>query len=270
MILRMQTQSYRLISMEKQRGQIGLIVILIMTVILTIGASIASRSINDVSISRQGDAGNQTMQAAEAGIEQALSGLSSYTADSQTVTGETVGNVQTTLKIDRLRMVETRVDEGGAVTIDLTGATIGAGSSVNIDWAQGDNCSPGTKASLLVTVVNNSAGSVTEKHYAYGGCASANGFLTTGNTILGDTYTRRALPLSVGDTYINVVVLGRDTALRISAGTGFTLPYQSYAIRSTASNTQGSEMTAVQVNRTIPAFPSIFNYVLYSGGTIVK
>lgn len=265
----MDTQSHRMESMERQRGQIGLIVILIMTVILTIGASLAARSINDVSISRQGEEGNQTMQVAETGIEQVLSNLSSYTADSQTFSGETIGNIQTTLKVDRLRQIETRVDEGDAVTVDLTGASV-VGNSVYIDWARDDNCSPGTKASLLVTVLNNAGGVVTERHYAYGGCATTNGFLTTGNTATTDGYTRRELVLNSGDTYVNIVVLGRDTALRIQGKGAFTLPYQSYAIRSTAANTEGNETTAVQVNRTIPAFPAVFNYVLYSGGTLVK
>lgn len=252
--------------MEQQKGQIALIVILIMTVMLTIGASLASQSITDVSISRQGEAANQTLQAAESGIEQALSKLSTYGGASNTDSA-TIGNVQTTLKIDRLNVIQTHIDEGGAVTVDLTGSSPN-GENVYIDWGLNDTCP--AKASLLATVVNNSAGVVTERHYAYGGCSTANGFLTTGNISSGDGYTRRSLSLVTGDTYINIAVLSAPTTLRVQGAGTFTLPYQTYAIRSTATNTQGTENSAIQVNRTILAYPSVFNYVLYSGGTIVQ
>lgn len=283
-MLRIHDKSHRMKYMQRQRGQIALIVILIMTVVLTIGASLASRSINDVSISRQGEAGGQTMQAAESRIEQVLSDLSSYTQGSNSLGDVTIGNVQTSGKVDRLREITTRVDEGGAVTVSLIDPTTGSSvitgaNSIYVDWGLNDVCP--NIASLLVTVVNSTnglpTGTISERHYAYGGaasedpsCQTTNGFLTVGNTTSGG-YIRRELPLSVGDMYVNIVVLTNSTALRITKGTGINqLPYQSYAIRSDASNTEGNERSSVQVNRTVPAFPSVFNFVLYSGGTVNK
>ncbi len=59
---------------SKQKGQALLIILLVMAVILTIALSIASRSVTDISISKQEDDASRAFSAAEAGIEQALNG----------------------------------------------------------------------------------------------------------------------------------------------------------------------------------------------------
>ena len=57
---------------EFQRGQIGLIVLLVMMVVGTIALSVASRSIIDVSITKQEEEKIRAFSAAEAGIEDLL------------------------------------------------------------------------------------------------------------------------------------------------------------------------------------------------------
>src|SRR6185369_1704811 len=56
-----------------QSGQIGIIIILIMVVLLTVGLSLASRSTREVRLSQQEVESNRVFNVAEAGIEQALS-----------------------------------------------------------------------------------------------------------------------------------------------------------------------------------------------------
>jgi Tfp pilus assembly protein PilX len=60
--------------MPAQSGQALLIILLVMAVILTIALSIASRSVTDISVSKQEDDAARAFSAAEAGIEQALNG----------------------------------------------------------------------------------------------------------------------------------------------------------------------------------------------------
>lgn len=261
--------------MEKQRGQIALIIILIMTVLLTVGASLASQSINDVVSSRQGEQGNKTLQAAEAGAEDALANISTYLPsgqDSRIFDGIQVGSITPKLRIDRLHVVETRVDEGGTVTVDLTGA-VGAlgGNSINIDWGKIGSC-PDTgnpMSSLLMTVINGTS-SQTQRQYAVAAlnCGNANEFPTTGVIAAPDNYQNRyALPLQNDDQYVLIHVLRNDTMIRASGANFWSMPEQGYAIRSEATNVDGNnETSVVSVNRTPPGYPSIFNYVLYAGG----
>lgn len=56
----------------KQKGQALLVILLVMAVILTIALSIASRSVTDISVSKQEDDASRAFSAAEAGVEQAL------------------------------------------------------------------------------------------------------------------------------------------------------------------------------------------------------
>src|SRR5690349_3201017 len=55
-----------------ERGQILLIVVLVMTVALTIGLSVATRTINNIRTSTDEENSQRAFSAAEAGIEQAL------------------------------------------------------------------------------------------------------------------------------------------------------------------------------------------------------
>lgn len=55
-----------------QKGQMLLIVILVMTVALTVGLSIATRSITNLRVTEEEEASQRAFSAAEAGIEQAL------------------------------------------------------------------------------------------------------------------------------------------------------------------------------------------------------
>lgn len=58
--------------MNKQSGQILLIVVLSMVVALSVGLSIASRTISNLNISKQNEESQRAFQAAEAGLERAV------------------------------------------------------------------------------------------------------------------------------------------------------------------------------------------------------
>ena len=57
---------------EKQKGQVLLIVVLVMIVALTVGLSLISRSITNLRTSTEEAESQKALAAAEAGIEQAL------------------------------------------------------------------------------------------------------------------------------------------------------------------------------------------------------
>lgn len=61
---------------ESKRGQVVIIVLLILVVVLTIGLSVATRTVTDIKTARQTELSNRAFNAAEAGIEAVLSGIS--------------------------------------------------------------------------------------------------------------------------------------------------------------------------------------------------
>src|SRR3989338_1010156 len=60
--------------MRNERGQVVLILVLVMTVALAIGISVIQRSLSDVSTSSKVEQSSRAFSAAEAGIENKLSG----------------------------------------------------------------------------------------------------------------------------------------------------------------------------------------------------
>src|SRR3989338_3701872 len=59
-----------------QSGQMLLVVVLVMVVALTVGLSVASRTITSLKISKQNEDSQRAFQAAETGIQEALQQLS--------------------------------------------------------------------------------------------------------------------------------------------------------------------------------------------------
>ena len=122
-------------------GQVGIIMLLITVVMLTVGISAVSRSTSDVSISTTNEQTNKALDAAESGLEQAMSqtDLSGY-APGTVVVGDTK---VTTLVTPKLTL-QTSVDQGYTVGVNLKG---NSSNSVKIEWGKETDC---TKRAALV------------------------------------------------------------------------------------------------------------------------
>ncbi len=248
-------------------GQIGVIILLIMAVLLTVGLTLAANSNKDLIISQQEEESGRVFNAAEAGIEKALSSDLNFAAESATGTLDTIVNVGVSYDINKLRVLQTRLLEGMSVNIDVTG--VNAGQGLTIDWSKEDNCSSQDPASLLVSIYYDDAGTTKVRHVTAGACNRSDGF-TLGATGNYDGYRRRiTIPLASGDLFARIKTLYNDTHLRV-AGNGWTLPVQGFAIRSEAKNELGNETRAVEVTRSLPGAPAVMDYALVSGSDISK
>jgi Tfp pilus assembly protein PilX len=261
---------------RSQRGQVALIILLIMVVVLTIGVSISSRTVMDVTLSRQEEEGGRVYQAAESGIEGALSqdlaNDSLYTDDSFSGTITGIDNIAVDYTVARKTSLETRVEEGFAVEVDVTGAV--DGNQLEVSWGLGDDCSSGNApenaSSLLIRIYKDVGGTITVRNLAYAACAYTDGYPTAGTNPGTDGYFREVtLTLQANDVMVRIQPNLNNTALRV-AGVGWTLPFQYYEIVSQARNELGNESKAVQVARTLPTYPTVLDYVIYSGGSIAK
>lgn len=235
---------------------------------MTVGVSVASRSTTNVSLSRQEEESNQVLNAAEAGVEKALSEEIEnlpFNANNVYEDNLTVDNKSVNFIIQKRNNLETQLFEG--VTAQITLPTIPSNQTLQISWQKTCNPEP---ASVMVTVYNNSGGNYTSRTFAYntacGNTPGGNGF--TGTFAAGGYQGVANVTVQPGDVYARIKPLYANTDVLVTGAGGLNLPEQYYKIRSTATNDVGTEERAVEVNRTLPVAPSFMDYAIYSGTTI--
>jgi hypothetical protein len=260
-------------SRRGESGQIGVIILLIMVVLMTIGLSVASRTTQDLAISQQSAESTRVFNAAEAGIEEALSTDLTAAQDGSTTTVSNFDSdrLEVSYTVNKVEALETRVFEGTTVMVDVTGAV--TGQSIRLEWSHENDCSTEAPASLYVAVYSVDPvdpNVVNVKNYGIGsGCSHSDNF-TSGTTINNDGYRRSyVLSLTTNDSFVRIKPVYNDTHLRVT-GVGWTLPVQYFNIRSEARSGLGDEARTVEVNRTLPTAPSFMDFTVYSGTTVLK
>jgi hypothetical protein len=252
-----------------QSGQVGIIIILIMVTLMTIGLSVATRTTQDLSLSQAGSESARVFNAAESGVEAALStdleaAVEGVPVDVTSFAGQ---NVDVTYTVSKLRQLETRVFEGVTVEVDVTGVT--TGQLVNVDWSRENDCTNEDPASIMVAVYYDDSGTTRVRYYGLGACAKGDNFDLASNISI-DGYRRRStLTMQTGDKFMRIKPVYNDTHLRVAAN-GWTMPVQYYNIRAEARSTLSDETRIVEVNRTLPTAPSVMDFALYSNSTLNK
>ena len=193
---------------KKPTGQIGIVVLLVMTVLLTVGLSLAARTTRQTEVSVQQEDSAKVFNAAESGVENALYNILQYENDPNNGLGcstdVTDSNVECAIAAQTT--LETLIEQGASAEIITT-----SDSEVSIEWWKDeqqcnmDQALP--SAALLISVYNEEDN--TAKHYPVDGCSSAdrdNDFIKTdpkyselakwwndANTRVGGTYSDSAL-----------------------------------------------------------------------------
>jgi len=257
-------------------GQIGLVILLVMVVVSTIGLSVASRSTQEVTTSRQSQEAAKTFAAAESAIERILSDSEGdiflFDSDSRSLPmGDLATDTTVDVSIDKVYRLETNLKEGVTAEVDVTGAV--SGDLLRIEWADSRDC--GTQpASLVVQVVNDDGSNVSTRYLALGLCNQEDDNFTLHPDIPANRGTTHALrydlSLADNDIKVRIIPVYNDTPLTVSAD--WDLPAQQFRITSVGQNLAegGREAKAVQVERTQPQLPGIFDFALVSGETIEK
>jgi Tfp pilus assembly protein PilX len=251
-------------------GQIAIVILLIMVVLLTVGLSLASRTTQELFLSQQESESARVFNAAEVGLEDALSQDFDLIGDEFKTLPEstTVNEVTTVTTINPNNTLETQIVEGSAVHIDLSGYP---GTTMTVDWARETDC---TAASVLVSIYYDHDGVTKVVHEALGAtngsglCESSSDFtpILVGNPPYSFS-SDVSLPKTSGQTplFARIRAVYNDTSIRVS---GHNLPTQFFTIRSAANTDVGEESRTVEVGRTLSGAPSFMDYAVYSGGGI--
>lgn len=267
-------------------GQILLIVVVVMVVALTIGLSVASRTITNLKLSRQNEEAQKAFQAASAGIDlyinQTTGGTRPITSSGQVTA--TVTTLQgATIALNNGEMVDQ--DRGidlwlsGYPTFSSTIYTNGT-NNVTIYWGVGGingqtNCNQGAGSNatpaLEVLVLREPRSNPVLEKYLYDYCDTrrgGNGFTYPGalynTTVSGipDTIFRHRVTISVTQGLIaKIIPIYNSTKIAVSGPAAF--PSQGKLIESTG--TSGDTKRKIVYYESYPQIPNeIFPYAILS------
>lgn len=250
-------------------GQIGLLLLVIMGIVVALVMSIASRSLSDTMLSRQERESSAAFSVAETGVENALNTLRTNEGaiTEQPLTG-LAGFVTGSYKVDELKSYNLFVKELDVAQLDVAGYT----GDLTIAWTrkvEGENLpcasegSGKSPAAIEISVI--SATTITRSYFKSFGCdLSQAGFLQpTGG---GTNYLSQITSPVSGIIAVRIKPIYSGATIEV---TGFnSLPTQMYLVKSKA--TGGDAQKEIEVKRGLLATPAIFDYALFSAGTIVR
>lgn len=255
-----------------QSGQIGVIIILIVTVVLSIGLSLATRTTQQSEISIQQEDSSRVFNAAETGIEEALSNI--LESELSTIPAPT-GTQSITLpdsdasinyRIIEETSLETYLTQGTAAEVRLSGVF----GELDIEWSQ--QACVSNPASLLVSVYYDDAG-VTNRARFFAldpqGCSRSTNFFVVADPVADSNYNfSYHLAIGVDDLFVRITPVYANTDIKV---TGAAISAAQYTVLSQAQNELiGKATKAIEVKRTLSTAPAFMEYALSSNNTVVK
>lgn len=272
----------RVFYMSGQKGQILLIVVLVVIVASTIGLSIATRSIISIRTSIEEAESQKALAAAETGIERAIQGNVPIALPLQNVPNSKGGGSNSTYitSVDQVDSSNFLInggntipkDEGADVWIvrhdsDSNPIYLDARSlqNINLYWGSSpDGCDDAAIEVIVVSRDPSSPNEIKSYRYAYDSCdarRSGNNFKAADSgsyTVAGATFTNRTTPQNDlaknvdNIVFIRVIPIYKDVAVAVSAckhdGSNCAdppLPVQGYRITSTGTSGQASRKLTV-------------------------
>lgn len=278
--------------MYKQKGQVILILLLVMSVALGVGLSIVQRSLSDVSSSTKVEQSQRAFSAAEAGIERALrGGTTNFQLDNSSVSVDVRPNLPNpgqALECPPLSKEEiTQVWLANPQNLN----PFYTGSTIDVFWGE-PGVTGADKPALEITIIyQNSAGSYVSKKYFYDQDAATrnNGFTSSITRCPSESITTSLFPN--GKTFLcqqridlsasalpglSKLILLRARPLYSSISQSFaaqpasgqSLPPQARLIKSTGS--VGQTQRKIQLCQIDKVTPFYFDYAIFSAAEISK
>lgn len=243
------------------KGQVALVLILIMSVVSALAVSLASRSTVDTRIQQSESEGVQALINAQTGLEQMIiNPAGSIVENSYEATKSSTG----TESVDAGRM-----ETGSTLEINLASADFGHLTGLNVYWGP-DNGNPSDQPAIFVSIMEGS-GKITDYAYDYNG---TNGFTAAANGSGGYAKSSGVISLNSNVVKARISVLGAPALLKVvPVGAGAIFPSQINRIKSVGSVDSIDKVVkyGLQYDESMtPNVPSVFDYALFSGGTIIQ
>jgi len=258
--------------MKRKRGQILVLVLLVVVVALAVGLSVASRNITNLRTSVQTEQSQRAFSAAEGGIENVLSRLS--TVPVGTNISVPVGDITATVNVAANNTYKATIEEGTVGQVDLTCVSpCTPGTQIRIEWGKkGDVLEDPNPASIEITQVYGTSPNYNQARSAFSAGVSGRdetGFTAGSCTGSGAFLCQATITRQAGALFLRIRPFWTKATVQVTSVDG-TLPVQTYDVTSTATTPLGVTRK-VQITRTaLPALPAVFDYVLFSEQGIEK
>lgn len=263
----------------RQKGQVTLLAVILGVLGLTLGLSVASRSLSDLRQASTVDFGTKALAAAEAGVEYGLAQIAAnanFSVTQQELVDLIDGPLKDlanigikTLKLDVSRPVAGFARSNGVVAKDdVFQVDFSSGSPpqrFDIFWTDAD----GIEVAALSTTYavsrfayKRSGSAVAASFDPAAGCDPVCDAFPAGSCSRVDTGGTNTLLLRIKPVQSQAEIL--------VCPVGGTIPSQYYEVTATATTRNGT-VKKVRVRRDVSGtLPGIFDNVLYSGGSISK
>lgn len=253
-----------------QQGQVAIATILAMVVLLTVGLSVATRTTQDALQTEQQIESTRVFNAAELGIEEALSqSLSDLVGTNFSVNSDP--NISASVQVSADDFFEGEIKQGRVAHIQISEAVNGLGAGSNrrllFEWGQDGSCND---ASLYVLIISNTGAGNQVRHIGLAphNCNRGDDF-QLGGVGTGRYATQTTIDLDQGDQIARVMPVYAATKARITAQ-NVAIPNQIFTLDSASQGTEFEQGRTIQVVETRPAAPSIFNFAVFSGVGLSK
>ena len=253
-----------------------MVVVLILGVILTIGVSIAMRGMTEVNVSTSQKESAVALEAAEAGVEQALGGFVTVAATGTTANAS-YDVSQTSLAFGETRYIlPYKLDRGDVATVTLSGYSSG---TLCVYW--GDDASAEGAVELILYASNGSASvvgryGVDPEAGVHGN--SFSGVVSSGSCNMTEparkTLVTFSSDLGLHGGYSPVVLRVRalynsdPISIAVQATNAGVFPAQGRVILS--SGRSADVVQRVKASAINADFPVMFDSAVFSGGSLVQ
>lgn len=277
---------------SSQKGQVVLIIVLVMVVLGTIALSVASRSVTDIGLSRQEEEKIRAFSVAEAGLEDLLTqGLAGKVGVGTGKLGTGIERISYDYKIEEFGSGSSYELAEPLANGEATEIVLGKGVDNPhelefcwIDEGSSTQMSDDKRASLEITFFNQDGSNYSLRRYAFNPPAEGsfsppdNGF-DKGKKVVsghceGGTRPYYAYERINFITFYNQVKFMRIKAFYNQASLGILvvgnaqLPPQAYKVKVTAK--EGESSAALELEQSKQTHVPIFDYVLWSGAGVTK
>jgi hypothetical protein len=269
-------------SQLSQRGQVVLVILLVISVVLVVGLSAVSRSVTDIKLSQQSQESARALLMAQAGLEKAIRA----NANINLTTDESLNVEYSVSKIDLGNSAEyifpEKIDAGESVSFwflphqsdGSLDTEYSPPSRIKIGWGESES-----NIVLEANIIYKSATGFSSKRYVYGpdllegkatGFDSSAGVITIGGKVFRSSTNE--IPLTDGVPYLMQLKLLLNTSPQpigvLSTDSSKVFPEQGSCFVSTAQVSESGITRKLEQCQLWPTVPTIFNYLLFSEGSI--
>ena len=256
---------------SNQSGQALLIIVLVMFVGLTISLSLLFRTTTDIKLSRQFEESSRAFSAAEAGIEEGLRDLTVSSGSEEIETNISYNFISQEASQGSGPFSLGKLEKQNAGTVWLAKqdeSSPYSGSEILLCWKQADGSTPSIEAIILYKNSSNEY-KVARGFYQPAGIVDGSGECGDPDDSVYSQKVNISLP-SGGETLLvlRLKPVGDDAFVVVDPPGSNSLPSQGNEVISTGK--VGDTVRKIKVVKSYPSWPEIFDYVLFSGGNLVK